>query len=81
MYIEIANTKLGYIDKNGFENVIREFIPKFESLKQLARQLRNVLFPIRDGVIFIGTFRDNYIIYNGMIKAFNIAIGLLGEYK
>jgi hypothetical protein len=33
---QIANTKLGHMDKNGFENVVAEFAPQFESLKQLA---------------------------------------------
>jgi hypothetical protein len=51
----------GYMGKNEFENVIAEFSLKFESLKQLARQLRNVLFPIRDGTVFAGTFRENGI--------------------
>jgi hypothetical protein len=65
------------MDKNGFENIITEFAPKFGSLKQLARELRNVLFPIRDGAIFTGTFRDNDIMYDGMIEAFNRAISRL----
>ena len=73
-YAEIADTKLGHMDKNGFENVIAEFVPKFEGLKHLARELRNVLFPIRDGAIFTGTFRDNDIMYDGMINAFSRAI-------
>jgi len=78
-YAEIADTKLGHMDKNGFENVIGEFAPKFESLKQLARELRNDLFPIRDGAIFTRTFRDHNIMYDGMITAFNRATGSLGE--
>ncbi|KAF2802994.1 uncharacterized protein BDZ99DRAFT_503654 [Mytilinidion resinicola] len=78
-YADISDTKLGHMDKNGFENVIAEFAPKFEGLKQLARELRNVLFPIRDGAIFTGTFRDNNIMYDGMIKAFDRAIGSLGK--
>ncbi|KAH6667784.1 hypothetical protein B0J14DRAFT_675777 [Halenospora varia] len=73
-YRQIANTKLGHMDKNGFENIIAEFAPKFENLKHLARELRTVLFPIRDGAIFTGTFGDNNIMYDGMIKAFNRAI-------
>jgi hypothetical protein len=40
----------------------------------LARELRSVLFPIRDGDIFTGTFHDNDIMYDGMIMAFNTAI-------
>ena len=45
----------------------------------MARELQNVLFPIRDGAIFIGTFRDNDIMYDEMIKAFDRAIGYLGK--
>jgi hypothetical protein len=79
IYTEIANTKRGHMDKNGFENVVAEFVPQFEHPKQLARELRNVLFPIRDGAIFTRTFRDNDIMYDGMIEAFNGAIGRLGK--
>lgn len=38
-YAEIADTKLGHMDKNGFENIIVEFAPKFENLKHLALEL------------------------------------------
>ncbi|PVH67286.1 hypothetical protein DL98DRAFT_604249, partial [Cadophora sp. DSE1049] len=62
-YAEIADTKLGHMDKNGFENVIAEFAPKFDVLKQLTRELRSILFPIRDSAIFTGTFRDSSIMY------------------
>jgi hypothetical protein len=79
IYIEIANTKQGHMGKNRFENVIAEFAPKFENLKPLARELRSVLFPITDRDIFTGTFHDNDIMYDGMIMAFNTAIGRLGE--
>ncbi len=79
MYAEIADMKLGHMDKNGFENVITEFAPKLESLKQLARELQNTLFPIRDGAIFTGTFHDNNIMYDGMINAFSRAIDHLGK--
>jgi len=54
-------------------------VPKFEELKQLARELRSVLFPIKDGAIFTGTFRDYDIMYDGMINAFSRAIGRLGK--
>ncbi|KAF7951951.1 hypothetical protein EAE96_007248 [Botrytis aclada] len=78
-YTEIANTKHGHMDKNRFENIVAEFAPKFENLKPLARELRYVLFPIRNGAIFIGTFQDHSIIYNGMIKVFDSAIDHLGK--
>ncbi|KAI9640307.1 hypothetical protein NHQ30_011357 [Ciborinia camelliae] len=76
-YTEIATTKNGHMDKNRFENIIVEFAPKFENLRPLARELRYVLFPIRDGAIFTGTFHDHSIMYDGMIKAFNTAIDCL----
>ena len=48
---------------------VAEFAPKFEILKQFARELRNVLIPIGDGAIFTGKFRDNDIMYNGLVVA------------
>jgi hypothetical protein len=66
------------MDKNGFENVIADFAPKFD-LKPLARDLRNVLFLIREGAIFTGTFRNSGIMYDRMIEAFNRAIDPLGK--
>jgi serine/threonine protein kinase len=57
-YAQIADTKAGHMDKNRFENIVAEFASREERLKQLARELRNVLFPIKDGAIFTGTFRD-----------------------
>ncbi|PQE09263.1 serine threonine- kinase Sgk2 protein [Rutstroemia sp. NJR-2017a BBW] len=76
-YTEIANTKQGHMGKNRFEKIIAEFAPKFDNLKPLARDLRSVLFPIRDGDIFTGTFHDSNIMYDGMIMAFNTAIDRL----
>lgn len=48
-------------------------------MKQLARELRSVLFPIKDGAIFAGTFRDHDIKYGGIINAFGRAVGRLGK--
>jgi hypothetical protein len=50
----------------GFENITSEFI----NLRQLAEDLRDVLFPIR-GKLFTGTYKDRNIMYDGMINAFN----------
>jgi hypothetical protein len=38
------------MDKNGFENVVLEFAPKFEELKQLARKLPEALATIPEAV-------------------------------
>ncbi len=79
IYTKIARNKVGDMDKNRFENVIVEFTSQFENLKPLARELRQVLFLIRDGAIFTGTFHDYVIMYHGMINVFNKAIGRLGK--
>jgi hypothetical protein len=65
------------MDKNGFEDIVAEFAPQFKNQKQLAREFRSALFPIRDGAIFTGTFRDNNIMYDKMIDAFSRAIDRL----
>jgi hypothetical protein len=78
-YTEIGRNKLGDMDMNGFEDIVAEFAPQFESQMQLARELRSTLFPIRDGAIFTGTFRNSDIMYDGMINAFSSAMGRLGK--
>ncbi|TKA75460.1 hypothetical protein B0A49_09464 [Cryomyces minteri] len=67
-YAEIANTKCGHMV--GFEDIIAEFAPEFCGLKDLAEELKNVLFPIK-GNMLIGTYNDRSIMYDGMINAFN----------
>lgn len=60
----------------GFEDITAEFAPEFCGLKNLAEELRNVLFPIH-GEFFTGTYKDRSIMYEGMINAFNRAISHL----
>ncbi|CAD6456910.1 8e24cfb8-6e60-43a5-82f2-8fb8803694db-CDS [Sclerotinia trifoliorum] len=69
--------KQGYIDKNIFENIIVEFISKFENLRPLTCELRYILLSTRDGVVFTSTFQDYNIMYNKMITVFNKAIGFM----
>jgi hypothetical protein len=78
-YAEIARNKWGDMDKNGYEGILVEFAPKFERLKPLSRELRKVLFPIKDGAIFTGTFQDHKIVYDGVINAFDTAIADMAE--
>lgn len=72
-YAEIANVKRGHMV--GFEDITitSEFAPQFHCLKELAEGLRNVLFPLR-GTLFIGTYKDRNIMYDGMIDVFHKAI-------
>ncbi|KAH8799091.1 hypothetical protein F5884DRAFT_869681 [Xylogone sp. PMI_703] len=78
-YTEIGRNKLGDMDENGFEDIVAELALRFENQKQLAREPRSILFPIRDGAIFTGTFRNNDIMYNGMINSFDKAINHLDK--
>lgn len=74
-YTEIGRNKLGDMGENGFEDVVSEFAPQFKNRKQLARELQSTLFPIREGAIFTGTFRNNDIMYDRMANSFSRAIG------
>ena len=63
------------MDKIRFENVIVEFAPKFENLKPLARELRHVSFSSQGRSDLYRYIHDHDTMYDGMIIAFNTAIG------
>ncbi|KAH9906931.1 FunK1 protein kinase [Xylariomycetidae sp. FL2044] len=74
---DAAMRKMADIGDEGFEIILSEFQPEFASLKALARTLRGLLFPLRDGVIWTGTDHspeDVDSLYDGMIGAFEEAI-------
>ncbi|TPX24430.1 hypothetical protein DIZ76_013777 [Coccidioides immitis] len=73
-YRGIATAKLGVVGANGFELILEEFPPKFDSIKPLCRELRGILFPVRESDIFTGTPKDPEILYGPIIKAFDKAI-------
>jgi hypothetical protein len=73
-YAEIANVKRGHMV--GLQYVTAEFAPEFDGLKDLAENLRNVLFSMPGG-FFTGTYKDRNIMYDGMINAFETAISQL----
>ena len=62
-----------------FEDIAAEFAPEFIGLKDLAEELRNVLFRSRDLGPFTGTYKDRNIMYDGMINAFNRVISVMGN--
>ena len=73
-YIQIAKAKKSNMEKGDFEEITAEFPAEFESLKGLAEELRGILFPIRDGALFTGTYRDPDKLYRPMIEVFKRAI-------
>ncbi|KAI1127396.1 serine/threonine-protein kinase Sgk2 [Nemania abortiva] len=69
-YVEIAQGKRGDMDAGGLEVILREFPPKFEFIKPLCRELRDILFPYRR-CLFTGTPRDPKVLYDPIVKAFD----------
>jgi hypothetical protein len=66
--------KINISEEGDFEKITAEFPAEFESLKELVEELRGILFPIRDGALFTGTYRDPNKLYRPMIEAFKRAI-------
>ncbi|KAF3061013.1 hypothetical protein GL218_02854 [Daldinia childiae] len=65
------------MDQDSFQNILEEFAPIFHSLKPLAESLRQILFPLRDRVIWTGTNDSPEavdMLYDRMIHAFEEAI-------
>jgi Fungal protein kinase len=81
-YEEIARNKTGDMNKSQFKKITAEFPPEFEDVKWVAEDLRSLLFPIRDGSHFTGTYSDPRmvnVLYDGMINIFDKAIDDLLE--
>lgn len=74
---ELAVRKSLDMEQNDFQTILEEFNPEFHSLKPLAESLRQILFPLRAGVIWTGTDSSPEAVeepYDGMIGAFEEAI-------
>ncbi|KAI9888781.1 MAG: hypothetical protein M1814_006286 [Vezdaea aestivalis] len=69
-YEQIASSKKSYMDKGEFEKIIAEFPWEFGWAKNVARQVRDILFPIREGALFTGTLEDPDLMYNPVIEAY-----------
>ena len=78
-YEDIAFIKRGQMGKSGFENyLLTKFSPTFDTLKNLACVLRNVLFQQGD-ITYTGTPKDPSSLYKRMIKAFDDALSTLSR--
>ncbi|KAI1205533.1 FunK1 protein kinase [Annulohypoxylon truncatum] len=79
---EIAVRKSHDMDQNGFQAILGEFTPEFHSLKPLAECLRQILFPLRAGVIWTGTDSSPEAtdkLYDEMIRVFEEGIAFEGR--
>ncbi|CAH0046051.1 unnamed protein product [Clonostachys solani] len=74
---ELAVRKSLDMDQDSFQSILEEFTPEFHPLKPLAENLRQILFPLRDGVIWTGTDGSPEAVdklYDGMIRAFEVVV-------
>ncbi|CAH0043014.1 unnamed protein product [Clonostachys rhizophaga] len=79
---QLAVRKSLDMDQDNFQSILDEFPPDFHPLKPLAESLRQILFPLRDGVIWTGTDGLPEAVdklYDRMIRAFEEAIASEGE--
>ncbi|KAI1279116.1 FunK1 protein kinase [Xylaria sp. FL0933] len=52
---QLAARKSLDVEPGGFENILEEFSREYYPFKPLARSLRQVLFPLREGALWTGT--------------------------
>jgi hypothetical protein len=60
-------------------DIFDELPPRFAGLKELAKELGQALFTVRDGSLFTGTYVDSWRFYDPMIESFEKAIANIGE--
>ncbi|KAF9765556.1 hypothetical protein IL306_002147 [Fusarium sp. DS 682] len=78
---ELAARKSLDMDRDNFQIILEEFPSEFHSLKPLAENLRQILFPLPDGVIWTGSDGSPEAVdklYEEMIHAFEESIDSQG---
>lgn len=76
-WAELAARKKADMEEGMFEEVLDEFGQEYAGLVPLAKRLREVLFPVRDGEVWMEAGDGNDEVdelYSGMISAFDDAI-------
>ncbi|KAM3501784.1 hypothetical protein MY10362_005299 [Beauveria mimosiformis] len=71
---ELAKRKLRDMEEQSFRHIVNEILPEFTSVKGLVERLRALLFPVRDGKIWVGTDHtpeEVEALYDGVISAFD----------
>jgi hypothetical protein len=70
---DISRTKRGDVEPGGFEiYVLGHFSPEFQAQKELARNLRTILFG--KGALYVETPEKPATLYDPIIKVFEDAI-------
>ncbi|KAL9489369.1 hypothetical protein ACSS6W_001646 [Trichoderma asperelloides] len=75
IFEDIARNKQGNMDGNAFEYILDEFPEEIDDIKPLCRELRSILFPIKEDSLYTRTPLDPSDLYGPMINAFDKVIG------
>ncbi|KAI9834629.1 MAG: hypothetical protein M1826_000031 [Phylliscum demangeonii] len=70
---QIRIAKRGAMDSGGFKDILDAFDPSFDSVKDTAKTIRAILFPVREGGLYIDTPTNPDLLYGRMIEAFENA--------
>ena len=72
---EIAHSKQGDMHADGLKDILKEFPPALENVKHLCRQIRKILFPLRQsGGLDTGTHSVAEELYLKIIGAYDDAL-------
>lgn len=74
LYVNLRFISASRGHKERFEDITAKFAPELSNLKELAEDLRGIIFPIR-GKLSTETYEYCNIVYDGRIRVFNKAIG------
>ncbi len=75
--VDQARRKTSDMDAANFGGITTEFTAEFKPLRGFAEELREILFPMRDGELWTGTdmtAEGTNALYGAMISAFDMAI-------
>ncbi|KAI1132124.1 kinase-like domain-containing protein [Nemania abortiva] len=73
-FVSVGLAKEADMSLDGFSTILDEFSPDFAPLRELAKELHELVFPMRDGRIFTGTDTDQSAaeqLYDEIADAFN----------
>lgn len=72
---DAADAKHYNMHADGFESILKEFVPAFDCIKPLCKRVREILFPhTRNGELDLTTKSDHRDLYSPFINAFDDAI-------
>lgn len=84
-YAEMATQKMVDMAPDAFRSLLAEFKPKYQTLRSVAEDFRQLLFPIRDdGTLWIGTAdvqEGKATLYDEVLRIFDEAVSSWKNYR